>query len=154
MSTNKILFLSLMALFLTTSCSKEWFRSHTGNMPTQQRVENIKVGMSKTEVENIIGVPSNIISLDKNTWLYMSSEMEQIAFFEPKEINRGILVIRFDKYEQVDNIAKLTQKDGKDISIDKDRTQNVGTDQGFFEKYFGGVGQYSPIAPSGGRGGM
>lgn len=154
MSTTKILFLGLIALFMTTSCSKEWFRSHNGNMPTLERVNQIKVGMSKNEVEHIIGVPSNIISLDKSTWVYMSSEMEQVAFFDQEEIDRDLLVIKFDNYDQVQKIKKMTKKDGKEIAIDENRTQSVGKKQGFFEKYFGGVGQYNPIGTSRGHDGM
>lgn len=154
MSTSKILLLGVMALFLTSSCSRDWFRSYNGNMPTSERVDHIKVGMSKTEVENVIGVPSNVISLDKDTWIYMSSEMEQIAFFDPKEVKRDLLVIKFDKYDQVDDIKRMTKADGREISIDETRTQSVGKKQGFFEKYFGGVGQYSPIGATGNRSSM
>ena len=145
MSTAKILFSSLIILALTTACSKDWYTSHSGNMPTKERVGTVRLGMSKTEVENAIGVPSNIISLDKNTWIYMSAEMEQLAFFDPKELDRDLLVIRFDKNDHVKEIKNLSQKDGKNIKIEKERTPSIGKDEGFFEKYFGGVGQYNPL---------
>lgn len=146
MSTSKILFLSIMALFLTASCSKEWFTSYSGNMPANERIEQIKLGMSKKEVKEIIGIPSNVVSLDENTWLYMSSEIEQIAFLEPKETERNLLVLKFDKYDQIEEIRKLNRKDGTEVKISKTRTASVGKNQGFFEKYFGGVGQYNPMA--------
>lgn len=150
MSTSKILFTGLVALTLTTTaCSKDWYTSHSGNMPTKERVEDVKIGMSKHEVENSIGVPSNVISMDKNTWIYMSAEMEQIAFMDQKELDRNVLVIKFDKNDHVKDIQHLTKKDGQNIKIDNDRTEVTGKEEGFFEKYFGGVGQYNPLGTSG-----
>ena len=72
--------------------------------------------------------------------------MERIAFFKPEEISRDILVIRFNDDNQVVNIQRLAEKDGKVVNISEDKTQTLGHEPGFFEKYFGGVGTYMPFA--------
>ncbi len=149
MSINKVILSGLLVLIMTTGCSKDLFKSYNGNMPTPERVSELKTGLSEREVISLLGAPSNVISLDRNTWIYMSSEVEQIAFLRPTELKRKVLVLRFDQYGQVNEIQNLDLKDGKEIKISEAYTPDVGKDLGFFEKYFGGVNQYSPVGMAG-----
>lgn len=147
MSTNKLCLAAFIAALSTTSCANnDWFITHNGNMPSQERIDKLQEGQNKDEVLANLGAPSSIVSLDRNTWLYMSSEVERIAFFKPEEISRDILVIRFNDDNQVVNIQRLAEKDGKVVNISEDKTQTLGHEPGFFEKYFGGVGTYMPFA--------
>ncbi len=147
MSTNKLCLAAFIAALSTTSCvNNEWFITHNGNMPTQERIDKLQKGQNKEEVLANLGAPSSVVSLDRNTWLYMSSEVERIAFFKPEEISRDILVVRFNDDNQVVNIQRLAEQDGKMVDISEDKTQTLGHEQGFFEKYFGGVGTYMPFA--------
>lgn len=145
MSINKIFLSALISVFLCSACSNNWFTHYNGNMPTSERVEKVEIGLSKDEVTNLLGAPSNVISLDKNTWLYMSSKTEQIAFIRPTELERDILLIRFDKYEQVEEFEKISLEDGKQIAINQNITPSLGKNPGFFEKYFSGA-QYNPMS--------
>ena len=93
MSINKVLLSGLLACSLS-ACSRDLFISHNGNMPTNERIEQVKVGQSKNQVKSILGSPSSVVSLDKNTWIYMSSDIERIAFLEPKEVSRDVLTTK------------------------------------------------------------
>ena len=148
MSINKALFLSLAAFSLSTACSSDLFITHNGNMPTNERIEQVKVGQSKYQVKSILGAPSSDVSLDRNTWIYMSSDIKRVAFMEPEEVDRDVLTIKFDNKDTVAEITRMTKKDGKEIQVSEEKTEAMGSDQGFFEKFFGGVGQYMPF-PSG-----
>ncbi len=152
MSTNKIV-LSLFCLSLLSACSaskhEEWFVTHNGNMPSEERIARIQKGFSQDEVIQILGAPSTIVSFDKNTWLYMSSDVKRIAFAKPEEVERNILKIYFDTNGNVAQIARLSKEDGRDITPDTEKTAVNGQDPGFFRKYFGGVGQYNPFAGQG-----
>ena len=148
MSINKALFLSLAAHSLSTACSSDLFITHNGNMPTNERIEQVKVGQSKYQVKPILGAPSSVVSLDRNTWIYMSSDIKRVAFMEPEEVDRDVLTIKFDNKDTVAEITRMTKKDGKEIQVSEEKTEAMGSDQGFFEKFFGGVGQYMPF-PSG-----
>lgn len=145
MSINKVLFFSLVLISLS-ACSKDLFITHNGNMPTNERIDQIKVGQTKYQVKSILGTPSSVVSFDKNTWIYMSADIEQIAFFEPKEINRDVLTITFNESDKVADIKRMTKKDGKEIEVAEEKTEAMGQEQGFFEKFFGGVGHYMPFA--------
>ena len=89
MSTPKLILSSVVCLFLA-SCStdktNEWFVSHNGNMPSEERIAQIAVGDNQNKVMQVLGAPSSVVSLDKNTWLYMSSDIKRVAFFAPSEV--------------------------------------------------------------------
>ena len=97
MSTNKLFFISAFALLCTTGCASDWFVTHNGNMPTNERISQVNVGQSKQQVQQVLGTPSSVVSLDQNS---------------------------------------------------SDETPTLGQEPGFFEKYFGGVGQYMPFGPT------
>ena len=141
------LFLSALFLFLS-ACSSDVFLVHTGNMPSDDKIAQVKVGQTKDEVQQILGSPSSVASLDEHEWLYMSSTLKKVAFFTPEIIDRHVLAIRFDKKGLVSQISKLNEQDGEDLQPDSEETLSGGHNPGFFKKYFGGVGTYMPIGPS------
>lgn len=145
MSTSKTLLLNLFFVLALSSCSRDIFINHSGNMPSNERISQIKQGQTKDEVLEILGTPSSVISLDQNVWIYMSSDIEQIAFFAPTELNRDVLTIRFNQYNQIAEISRITKEHGKEIEVCEDKTETLGSQPGFFEKYFGGVGQFMPF---------
>ncbi|MCQ2741002.1 MAG: outer membrane protein assembly factor BamE [Alphaproteobacteria bacterium] len=155
MSINKIAlvcFCTVLLVSCSTAKQNEWFVSHNGNMPAEERVSQIKEGATKDEVLLTLGVPSSTASFDENTWIYMSSDIKRVAFMAPKEVKRDILKISFNSNDQVKTIEHLTLADGKKIEPSSDKTPVNGERTGFFRKYFGGVGQYNPFGGSGNGG--
>lgn len=149
MSTNKIvcsLFCAAALCSCTAAQQEEWFVTHNGNMPAETRIAQIDVGSSKDDVLGILGAPSSVAAFDDNTWIYMSSDIKKVAFFKPEEIDRNILKIRFNTNDEVKEVTRLTLADGTELTPDGDKTEIRGQRQGFFRKYFGGVGQYNPFA--------
>ena len=149
MSINK-LFSTLICICAIAACSStkqnEWFVSRNGNMPTEERIAQIKDGYSKDDVLQILGAPSAQVSFNKNTWIYMSSDIKRVAFFKPEETHRDILKIQFNDDGKVIEVARLNKDCGKDVEVVTDKTEVKGQQPGFFRKYFGGVGQYNPFA--------
>ncbi len=150
MSINKVLLSGLLICSLS-ACSRDLFITHNGNMPSNERIEQVKLGQSKYEVKSILGSPSTVVSFDKNTWIYMSSDIERIAFLAPKEVSRDVLTIKFNEQNEVIDIDRMSEKDGKQVAINEDKTETLGQQQGFFKRFFGGVGSYMPF-PGGSRG--
>ena len=139
MSIRKMFFIGLSLAL--GACSSDLFLIHNGNMPTKERVEQIKLGQSKEEVAYTLGSPSLVTGLNDNNWIYMSSTTKKIAFLDGKEIERDILALTF-KDDSLEKIEKFDLADANDIKIDKDETKQEEENIGFFRKYFGGVGQY------------
>lgn len=144
MSRCKFVLIGLFVLSVS-ACSSDVFLVRNGNMPDEQKIAEIKSGQTKSQVEELLGTPSIVSTLDQSEWIYMSSTVRKVAFFTPKVISRDILSIDFDKNDKVVSVTKLDQNSGEDISVDKDKTSSNGHDIGFFKKYFGGVGTYSPL---------
>ena len=138
-------FLGLALAVLLSACSSDLFLTHNGNMPSNERIAQLKLGDTKEQVVKILGAPSSVVSFDKDTWIYMSSSIRRLAFMEPEEVSRDVLTIEFNNEGRISNIERLTKADGKDVAINTDKTESLGHEPGFFEKYFGGVGGYSPF---------
>lgn len=145
MSIKKVWLFSFIVVLSTASCAKDWFTTYNGNMPSNERIAQVALGQSKEDVYANLGAPSNIVSLDRNVWIYMSAEVKRIAFLKPEEVQRDILTIRFNDENKVDEIQRLSRKDGKTVAVSTDETETLGNTPGFFERYFGGVGTYMPF---------
>ena len=139
MSIRKIFLTGLCLVF--GACSSDFFLIHNGNMPSQERINQIKTGQSKEEVAYILGSPSLKTGLNDDNWIYMSSTTKKVAFLNGKEIERDILALTF-KDDTLSKIEKFDLSDANDIAVDQDETKQVEENVGFFRKYFGGVGQY------------
>jgi len=144
MSRSKFILIGLFSIYLG-ACSSDIFLVRNGNMPDEQKIAEVKTGQTKEQVEALLGTPSIVSTLDQSEWIYMSSTVRKVAFFTPKVVSRDILSIDFDKNGKVATVTMLNQENGENISIDKDKTSSGGHDIGFFKKYFGGVGTYSPF---------
>lgn len=152
MSINKLM--SACAIIIavgacSTQKNNEWFVCHNGNMPSNERIGQIAKGDTREKVRQILGSPSTVVSLDKNTWIYMSSDVKRVAFLAPEEIDRDVLTIRFDDEGTVTEIERMNKEHGKEVKISSDATEAPGEQLGFFRKYFGGVGQYNPFGGKG-----
>ena len=150
MSISKVFLLS--AGILLSACSSDTFISHTGNMPSEDKIAMVFKGQSKQDVLEVLGSPSNVVSFDKDTWIYMSSEIKQVAFMSPKEVDREVLVVKFNQAGKVVSVNKMNKQNGEQLQVAEDQTPNQEQEQGFFRKYFGGVGQYLPFGNSGNNG--
>ena len=147
MSISKLFFLSLF-VFGLVGCSGDIFLVHNGNMPSSEKISQIRKGQNKAEVESVLGSPSAVTSFDNRTWIYMSSTLKKVALFKPEEMKRDVLAITFNDDGKVATIKNYDLEDGRQINVDTTATPTAGTQLGFFRKYFGGVGAYLPIAPS------
>jgi len=148
MSIRNIVFSTLAGVMLVSGCSTDYFNQTEGNMPSSRDIAAVHRGMKQDEVRKIMGSPSVISSLDHKSWIYMNSTMKRLAFFKPEEIERNVVAVEFDLDGKVERIVQLTKANGKEIVIASDTTPVEGTEEGFMQKYFGGVGQYLPMSPT------
>ncbi|MBO6281906.1 MAG: outer membrane protein assembly factor BamE [Alphaproteobacteria bacterium] len=142
MSIRKLFF--LCAVLVCSGCSSDVFLDHNGNMPENEKIAQIHNGLTKDEVKEILGAPSLTTGLSDDHWIYMSSTIRRVAFMRPTELDRQVLALTFDD-DKVSKIDTRTMADGNNIAIDQDKTLSADRKQGFFQKYFGGVGTYMPF---------
>ena len=101
----------------------------------------ISEGMSKTEVEGILGSPSTTASInfqgDSN--YYITSVTQSRAFLQAKEVSREVIAVRFDKNDQVTSFAQYGLEDGRIININSRQTPIVGNELGVLQDIFRGI---------------
>jgi len=104
-----------------------------------------------------LGSPSTKSVFDDNTWIYMSSTRERLAFMLPKTAVRTVTAIKFDDEDQVSEIGTYDVEDGESIRYASRETPTRGRELGFWEQIFGTVGAVAlpreddPNSPTGQR---
>lgn len=113
---------------LLTACSATVDRR--GYIAKPGAFDQINSGMSKTEVESILGSPSTTASakIQGDSYYYISSTTERKAFLAPSETEREVIAIRFDKNDQVQSFAQYGLQDGRVIDINSGQSVVMGED--------------------------
>ena len=115
--------------------------NHHGYLAKPGAFGQISDGMSKTEVEGILGSPSTTASInfqgDSN--YYITSVTESRSFMKAKEVNREVIAVRFDKSDQVTSFAQYGLEDGRIININSRETPIVGNELGILQDIFKGI---------------
>lgn len=117
---------------------------HRGYLPKQSQMQQLQVGMSKAEVEAILGSPSTTatINVQGDSYFYISSVVEQRAFLDPKEVDRKVLAVRFDQFDQVESFAHYGLEDGQVVNISDRRTPTRGKELTIIQQLFSNIGRF------------
>jgi outer membrane protein assembly factor BamE (lipoprotein component of BamABCDE complex) len=104
----------------------------------------IQIGMPKAEVEGILGSPSTTASLNLqgDSYYYISSRVEQTAFFNPVEKERQVFAVRFDANDQVVAFANYGMEDGQVIDINTRKTPSKGKELSIVQQMLGNIGRF------------
>lgn len=117
---------------------------HRGYLPQEAQLKQLQLGMPKPEVEALLGSPSTTatVNMTGDSYYYISSVVEQTAFFEPKEVDRKVLAIRFDQFEQVESFAQYGLEDGQVVNISDRRTPTRGKELTILQQLFSNIGRF------------
>lgn len=120
-----------------------------GQTPDPDDLELVEVGQStRRDVEKRLGTPSTSSVFSDKIWYYFSETTEQVAFFEPKVMERKIIAIVFAPDGRVDNIATYTEADGQTVELVSRVTPTAGNELSFFQQLFGNIGRFTnPAQP-------
>ena len=103
---KKILILAIFFSILACARTK-----YEGVIFDETELAKIKIGLTKIEVQNLLGSPSIDVPTIKDefpSWIYISSEKKWYAFFKPKAIKQKIVEIKFktDKVFEIKDYKK------------------------------------------------
>lgn len=89
-----------------------------GNLPDAARVAELKPGnIGRDEILEILGSPSSVNTFGSDqTWYYISERTETFAFFEPKVMERQVLIVKFDKSANLKSLEILDAKAGRRLA--------------------------------------
>jgi outer membrane protein assembly factor BamE (lipoprotein component of BamABCDE complex) len=102
-------------------------------------MDQIQPGMSKKDVETVLGSPDTKSTIGGDAYYYISSTTKTIAFLKPREIDRQVVAVYFDGGESVRKVANYGMKDGIVVDYYSGETPARGKDLSFVEQIFGNV---------------
>ena len=143
-STSRRLFICALGAGIITACTPRI--DHRGYLPRAGDLQKIAPGMSKTEVEAILGSPSTTATVKKtgDSYYYISSKIETQGFMDPKETERSIFAIRFDEFDQVQSFAQYGIQDGQVINMNSRKTPTRGRELTILKQLFSNIGGKLP----------
>ena len=114
---------------------------HRGYIAKPGAFNQITNGMSKLEVEGVLGSPSTTASVKYQgaSYYYITSVTESRAFLTPNETNREVIAIRFDRNDQVQSFAQYGMQDGRVIDMNSNKTAVLGEDTSLVKKLLRGA---------------
>ena len=129
----------IVGAVLLAGCSQ--IRQHKGVVLDPQLASAVQPGVdNKDSVEKSIGRPSFVGQFTPNDWYYVSRDVNQVAFRNPKVAKQTVLIVRFD---QKGNVASV-QRTGKELVMNIEPTHRstptLGRKRSFFEELFGNIG--------------
>ena len=103
--------------------------NHRGYVPKPGAFNQITNGMTKMEVEGILGTPSTTASVQYkgDSYYYITSITQSKAFLK-EETEREVIAIRFSEQGQVKSFAQYGLVDGRVIDINTNKSIVVGED--------------------------
>lgn len=115
-----------------------------GDHVDSDRLAQIVPGqISKDDVEQILGSPSTASIFDGETWYYISSRTETVAFLEPKIVERQVVVIRFDDKGVVSAVDAFGAERGQEVKIVNRETPSTGSQMTMVQQFFGNIGRFN-----------
>jgi len=115
-----------------------------GYVPDEETLATVQQGVdNKDAVVSKLGSPSSVAALNDDTWIYISKQTENFAFFEPTVVGQDVVAINFDPEGRVEEVRRYTLEDGRLIDPVTRETPTHGRELGILEQLFGNVGRFT-----------
>ncbi|MFL6766058.1 MAG: outer membrane protein assembly factor BamE [Sphingomicrobium sp.] len=130
----------IVAAVLLTGCAQ--IRQHKGVVLDPQVAGAITPGVdNKDSVEKALGRPSFVGQFTPNEWYYVSRDVDQVAFRNPKVKRQTVLIVRFDAKGNVASVQRTGRELVMNLEPNHRSTPTLGRQRSFFEELFGNIGQ-------------
>ena len=109
-------------------------------------MQNLRLGMTKEEVRGALGSPSTTATVQHqgDSFYYISSRIKTSAFLANEELDRQILAVRFNQFDQVQSFGQYTLQDGQVIDMNSRETPSRGRELTLLQQMFGNLGNFTP----------
>lgn len=98
--------------------------------------------MSKQDVLRRMGTPSASSQFGQESWYYIATRKETMAFFAPEVVEQEVLRITF-KDDVVDTVEYYDKDQAQDIEISERVTPTSGQEYGLMEQLIGNIGKFN-----------
>jgi outer membrane protein assembly factor BamE (lipoprotein component of BamABCDE complex) len=132
----------LLLLLALAACSPK--EEIHGYMPQGEIKERLVIGQTtKDEVQAALGSPSSQSTFGDESWYYIWSRRETVAFFAPKTVEQNVVRIVFNQAGVVNKVEAFDKASGKKIDIAKRITPTEGHSMGVMEQFLGNLGRFN-----------
>ena len=138
----------LLGTALLSGCGAQIDRH--GHVFIDVDLNQVQPGMSKEQVATVLGSPDTTSTIGGEAYYYISTTQKTVAFLKPREIDRQVVAVYFDKGQAVQQVAHYGLKDGIVVNFYKDETPARGKDLGLLEQIFGNLanrGMFKDLKP-------
>jgi outer membrane protein assembly factor BamE (lipoprotein component of BamABCDE complex) len=143
---------TIAATVLLAGCAQ--MRSHKGVVIDSQLASSVQPGVdNKDSVEKLLGRPSFTGEFTPNDWYYVSRDVNQVAFRNPRVTRQTVLIVRFDQKGNVASVNRTGKELVMNVSPNHRSTPTLGRKRSFFEELFGNIGQVGAPGLPGQNGG-
>lgn len=136
----------LLIFVALSACSpKVDTRGYVSNVAFKER---ITIGQtSKDQVLEQFGSPSSQSTFGPETWYYITSHKETVAFLEPEVVKQEVAGIEFDAAGIAAAVKYFDETNSQELDLVKRTTPTEGHAMGFVEQVLGNIGRFN--RPSG-----
>jgi outer membrane protein assembly factor BamE (lipoprotein component of BamABCDE complex) len=136
----RMVMLGLM-IAVIAACSPV-YRNH-GYVPNEDELAQIEVGKDTREtLAPLIGRPSAAALLNDEGWYYVQSRWKHSGVRPPKEIDRQVVAITFDKEGVVENVERFGLENGKVVALSRRVTESNIKGISFLRQLLGSLGNF------------
>ena len=137
-------------LLIGLSACNPVLRNH-GYIPTENKPQAVEADTdTKASVLARLGNPSIKGTFDENTWYYLSSVRQRMAYLQPRTEERTITAITFSEEGQVQKVAEYGIENGQYVNFSDRETPTRGRQLSVLEQIFGTIGRI-PVDQLGGN---
>ncbi len=152
LKTASLMTLACVAAIALSGCAR--VRTHQGYLVDNLLVDSIQPGIdNRQSVEGTLGRPTFVSQFGTQDWYYVSRDMRQLAFANPKAKEQTVMRVRFDTAGNVVGIDKAGLDKVADISPKDGKTPTLGRERSLFEDIFGNIGAVGAGGAGGAGGG-
>ena len=131
----------LLSCVAITGCTPT--QATRGNIVEDYRIEEIVPGVStRTSVLQSLGSPTTEAPFDENVWYYIGQKTEKRGIFDPKVVDKKIVVVAFNPDGVVQTIDKVNA-DQIDVPRVRRKTPTSGNEITVMQQLLGNVGRFN-----------
>jgi outer membrane protein assembly factor BamE (lipoprotein component of BamABCDE complex) len=141
MKRHLSLTLLVAACAVGVSACNPVLRSHGYRYTTQEEPNITPAEDTQDTVLARLGNPSTRGTFESDTWYYISSTRESLAYLRPATRDRRIIAVSFDDAGVVSAVNEYSLEDGRVVAYADRETPTRGRELSFLEQLLGNVGR-------------
>lgn len=111
-----------------------------GHVLSDEEIQQVQTGMSRDQVQLLLGSPDTTSTLSGETFYYISSTATGPAFLKPKIVDRKVVAVYFSSAGTVDKVAHYGLKDGRAFDFISRTTPSHSGEETMLMQILGNLG--------------